>query len=224
LAPKFIYGEIERILAALHCANEAAQKTTLRSRIKHFQKLGVPFGLRSGRGKKLEYDRDHIYQFALCLELAEFGIDPSVIVALLRAKWTTMFVPSLQGKDWRTKKPLGVPFLYILPELMNAAWYRRPGALYQGVLDFDIVRESGLPAWKDLTGHARRISVLNLGETVRLVEDQIKLLDKKEPEPPPPPPDIKAERAKQFEAGLRRGEEAAQKLLAKIKRLSEIDK
>jgi hypothetical protein len=52
----------------------------------------VPFDLRSSRGKKLEYDRDHIYQWALCLELAEFGLDPSVIVALLRTKWERMFV------------------------------------------------------------------------------------------------------------------------------------
>src|SRR5215510_3979945 len=129
--PKFTYGEIERILAALHCADDAQRRTTLRGRIKNFQKLGVPFDLRSGRGKKLEYDRDHVYQWALCLELAEFGIDPSVIVALLRTKWQTMFVPSLQGKDWRMKKPLGeFPFFVFLPELMNAAWYQRPKAFY----------------------------------------------------------------------------------------------
>ena len=228
--PKFIYGEIEKILASLHCADDARRRTTLRGRIKHFQKLGVPFDLRSARGKKLEYDRDHIYQWALCLELAELGLDPSVIAGLLRATWERMFVPSLQGKDWRTKKPLGEsPFLVFLPELMNAAWYQRPKALFRGVVDFDIVPKSRLPAWiEDLTGDARRLSILNLGETVRLIQEQIKILGKdKEPEPEP---DIEAEHARkeaeraQFEAERRRGEEAARTLLARIKRLREADK
>src|SRR5262249_11214520 len=139
----FTYGEIERVLAALFCADEAAQKTTLRARIKHLQKLGLPFGLRSRRGKKLTYNRDHIYQFAVASELANFGIDPAVIVSLLQTKWETMFVPSFQGKNWRMRAPLDrlneFPFFYIIPELMNSAWYQRPGILYPGVLDFDIV-------------------------------------------------------------------------------------
>jgi hypothetical protein len=223
--PKFTYGEIERILASLHCANDARRRTTLRSRIKHFQKLGVPFDLRSGRGKKLEYDRDHIYQWALCLELAEFGIDPAVTVKLLRTNWERMFVPSFQGKDWRNKKkPLGeFSFLVVLPELASAAWYQRPKALFPGILDFDIVPKSRLPAWiADLTGDARRLSILNLGETVRLIEEQIALLGKdKEPEPEP---DIEAEQAKKFEAERRRGEEAARALLEKIRKLREADK
>jgi hypothetical protein len=122
------------------------------------------------------------------------------------------------------KKPLGEsPFLVFLPELMNAAWYQRPKVLYRGILDFDIVPKSRLPAWiEDLTGDARRLSILNLGETVRLIEDEIKLLGKdKEPEPEP---DIEAERAKKFEAERRRSEEAARELLAKIKRLREESK
>jgi hypothetical protein len=219
--PEFTYGEVEKILASLFGADEPVQKTTLRGRIKQFQKLRVPFGLRSGRGKKLAYDQDHIYQWALCLELAEFGLDPSVIVALLKTKWKTMFVPSLQGKDWRMKTPLNEnAYFYILPELMSGAvWRERPRLLYPGVLDFDIVPESQLPTWSSLTGDARRISILNLGETVRLIEQQIALLGK-DIAPPEPEP----EHAKQFEAERRRGEEDARALRAKVKRLREADK
>jgi hypothetical protein len=79
----FRYGQVETILARLHDADSDAQAGALRGRIKHLRRLGLPFGTSPGTGNKILYEKSQIYQFAFCLELEEFGINPDLIVKLL---------------------------------------------------------------------------------------------------------------------------------------------
>jgi len=139
-----------------------------------------------------------------------------------------MFRSALEGKNRKTKESLGeIPFFMFSPEFMNAAWYRRTGSTYPGLLYFDFVKKLELQDWLNkLTGDARRLSIINIGETIRMIDEQIALLEN-EAQPTTQSaiePDTEAERAKQFEADRRRGEEETRKLLAKIKSLREKNK
>lgn len=58
-----------------------------RGRIKHFQRIGiVPSS--PGKGRKIEYQKDTVFLWAFCIELAEFGVDPTVIKAVVDSIWT----------------------------------------------------------------------------------------------------------------------------------------
>ena len=64
----FTYAEAESLLAKLYQADESAQRGAFRGRLKHLHRLGIPMGRRPGRGKKVSYDREQIYQWAFCLD------------------------------------------------------------------------------------------------------------------------------------------------------------
>ena len=77
----FTYSQVESALAR---ANRVPAQSlgAFRGRIKHFQRLGmVPAS--PGKGTKISYTREHVYSWAICLELAQFGIDPTIIKVML---------------------------------------------------------------------------------------------------------------------------------------------
>lgn len=132
------YKHAELILAEMHGALvSSASLKTFRARLKHLKKLGVPSGSRKGRGKKIDYSEDQILEWVFCLEMAEFGIDPTVIVKTLKRerdkilKSLSLFAPSM---------------MVIRPAVMNAAWSKSP-ALEMTFVDW----ESG--SEYQMTGH-----------------------------------------------------------------------
>jgi hypothetical protein len=73
----YTYAVVEKALATAFSIAPASMGA-FRGRIQHFRKLGmVPSS--PGRGRKISYERDHVYKWALGLEFAEFGIDPLLI-------------------------------------------------------------------------------------------------------------------------------------------------
>ena len=73
----FTYSQVETALAKTFAIRNEALGA-FRGRIKHFQRLGlVPSS--PGKGRKISYEREDIYKWAIGLEFAEFGVDPSLI-------------------------------------------------------------------------------------------------------------------------------------------------
>jgi len=74
------YADVESGLAELYSiSGEALSK--FKSRIKHFQRIDLVISA-PGKGKKIEYDLNHIVQWVFCFEFAEFGLTPELIKAL----------------------------------------------------------------------------------------------------------------------------------------------
>src|SRR5206468_9926217 len=78
----FAYAEIETALALLHGVPDNV-RGTFKSRLKHFQRIGV-VPSSPGKAQKIEYRIGDAARWAVCFEFAELGIPPYQIKFLLR--------------------------------------------------------------------------------------------------------------------------------------------
>ena len=154
-------------------ADEAAQRGAFRGRLKHFKRLGIPLDRPIGRGRKVPFDTDHIFQWTLCLELSEFGIDPAVTVKFLRQFWTTLQGAFIFAKDRQGEYDI---LLLINPAVMSKTWWKDPGdeplrSQYPEFVHFGI---AGDPETSSITDRLkevrRRAMIINMSEVVRLIE------------------------------------------------------
>jgi hypothetical protein len=74
----FGYAEIERALGTLFGVPASAQGS-FRARVRHLQRVGL-VEVTPGKGRRISYTRIQAGEWMLALLLAEFGIDPVVIV------------------------------------------------------------------------------------------------------------------------------------------------
>ena len=82
------YATVETALARLHDADPEVQRAAFRGRLKHLQRLGLPLGTKPGKGSKIDYDSQQIWQLAFALELSEFGLDPTKIAKIIKEFWS----------------------------------------------------------------------------------------------------------------------------------------
>src|SRR4051795_8179552 len=166
------YAEVETVLARLHHADAAAQQGAFRGRLAPLRRVGVPIGLNPGKGKRISYEIEQVYQLALCLEIEEFGTDPSLVVSMVKQHWEVGF----RLDFWRAEKYL-IPssdddlcFLFY-PNFMSAGWRDQGRApALKGIAAFSTVRNSvAAETLSRLTGDKRRACIINLSETVRLI-------------------------------------------------------
>ena len=76
----YSYAQVESALAKVHHVDDGAIGA-FRGRINNLKRLGiVPSS--GGRGKKIHYRAYDVLELAFCLQLCEFGIDPSTIKML----------------------------------------------------------------------------------------------------------------------------------------------
>jgi hypothetical protein len=159
----FTYAEAEILLARLYKADEAAQRGAFRGRLKHLQRLGIPMGSRPGKGKKVSYDRQQIYQWAFCLELEEFGIDPTVIVRIVEREWEKNILPQFitaerNEREW---------FLFTAPRFMSAGWDPWDASDFSLFLACTI---DDLNAFVDLSAKTGRGLILSVTRIVRAAQ------------------------------------------------------
>lgn len=91
-----------------------------RGRLKNFRKLGIPLNHAPGKGAKVQYADEQVWQWLWCLELSEFGIDPRQIAAFLRSHWDSEILLN-------TKKAFGqhgedAVIFCSEPNLMSTVW------------------------------------------------------------------------------------------------------
>lgn len=143
----FTYAEVETILASLHRADAATQKGALRGRLKHFKKLGIPLGINPGKGARIAYTIDTIWEWSFCLSLSQAGLDPTVIATILKYNWTALILPEFKSCDAGTVD--GTSFFYLEPWLMTRSWGGYKDALFEGVGDIGIATRAELNAMLD---------------------------------------------------------------------------
>ncbi len=157
----FTYAQAETILAALFGADAEVQRRAFRGRLKHLKRLGIPLGSRPGRGSKVDYELEHVYQWAWCLELEEFGLDPTLIVASVTEGWAGTLHPLFTADPG----PEGDIFAAVQPTLMSRLWRGEGPALAVRA-----IRRPEIEALAArLSGDRRRLWLVNVTAIVRQV-------------------------------------------------------
>jgi hypothetical protein len=83
--PTFGYSVVEKALMAVHGFSEESRKA-FRGRLIHLQRLKV-VSAAPGKGHRIAYRREDIFRWAVALEFAEFGIDPTETRKILDLSW-----------------------------------------------------------------------------------------------------------------------------------------
>jgi hypothetical protein len=118
--PLFAYGVVENALGTIFRLDTKRQSGVLRSRLKNFQRLGIP-GLAPGKGKPLLYSRELASMWLIALVLAEAGLDPAVVTAAIKAQWKNLVPWVRKAADYRAQTESPV-FLKARPRMMSGSW------------------------------------------------------------------------------------------------------
>jgi hypothetical protein len=126
----FGYAVVEQALMAVHGFVEH-KRGAFRARLIHFQRLKI-VPTAPGKGRRIAYRMEDIFRWAIALEFAEFGIDPTEIKKILDLSWPTIAPPVLEPKGEHDK------YLFFHPKLLGRLSREeeretsdRPGAPYR---------------------------------------------------------------------------------------------
>jgi hypothetical protein len=178
----FSYSQAEAALARMYeTPSDPSQRGAFRARIRNFQKLGIPFGVNPGRGSRIEYGLPEIYQWMLCLELAEFGMPPSTIAAILKKRWKPTIrseksdgilfnLTRAAAEDCSKNVDAQDVYLCVSPAAMSQAWSKsnRPD------LHFRWFNQDQSDLFlRNVTGAQRRACVINVTYLLRSLQEAI---------------------------------------------------
>jgi len=79
------YGVVEAALVEAYRIPDAA-RGAFRGRLTALQKGGL-LGVMPGKGKALRYTPDHFHRMVFACEMLEFGVAPSTVLAIVKARW-----------------------------------------------------------------------------------------------------------------------------------------
>ena len=169
----YSYAQAETVLARLYGADEQVQRGAFRGRLKHFKRLGIPLNMAPGRGKKIFYTKEHVFQWSICLEFSEFGIDPTLTARFIHEFWR-VFQACLQEIEG-TRDKAGDVIFTINPIIMSKTWKQPPGGLFREKFpDFQDMSPAQLSDDNLLSvvlgSDSRRGMLMNLSEVVRLID------------------------------------------------------
>jgi hypothetical protein len=127
----FRYAVVEQALMAVHGFLER-RKGAFRARLIHFQRLKI-VPASPGKGRRIAYRREDIFRWAIALEFAEFGMDPTEIKKILDMNWIRIAAPLLEARDEADRDT----YLFFHPALLGRLSREdereipgRPGAPY----------------------------------------------------------------------------------------------
>jgi hypothetical protein len=173
----FTYAEAEKLLGRLYYVpDERALRGAFRARLKHLKRLGVPLDSSPGKGVKVAYEAEHLYQWAFCLELAEFGLDPTIIVKLLKANWKTMIFKEFQKAEqmWRRaiKDDPELKFEWVPPSIAAREYTDDYFFFFLALHPMRLMSST----WEPRSADSPRIMGLNINQihtvTIRLMENR----------------------------------------------------
>ena len=107
----FGYAVVEQALMAAHRFVEQ-KRGAFRARLIHFQRLKI-VPVAPGKGRRIAYRMEDIFRWAVALEFAEFGLDPTEIKKILALNWHRIEEAVLGAKNDRDK------FLFFHPNLLG---------------------------------------------------------------------------------------------------------
>jgi hypothetical protein len=171
----YTYAQVESALAKVHQVDDGAI-TAFRGRINNLKRLGV-VPTSGGRGKKISYNVFDVLALAFCLQLFEYGIDPSTISKLSARIGPEVIRAAKIGEN--SSEDVYIAFF---PSFLTAQIHDGRQTKW-GDLSFIIVPESETTAKKlrekmipkvNLNGadrlfkhSAKRIAAINISELVR---------------------------------------------------------
>jgi hypothetical protein len=119
----YSYAVVETALANIFGADPDVQRGAFRARLKHFQRLGLP-GIESGKGTRIGYSYEIACQWLIGLLMAEAGVDPILIVRIVKTRWEYLGPRVKRATDAdavAAEKPN--PWcLGLYPKLMSGSW------------------------------------------------------------------------------------------------------
>jgi hypothetical protein len=174
------YKELLSVIGKLYGANEEVLAGKMRGRLQNLAKMGIPSGGQLGKGKSLDYDRCHIYQVIMCLELAELGLNPSQNAGFMKWAWGYRLKKIFESEY---ASPSADELLFIFSfDLMSKEWKQAPeqpeamnvlGEFLEGTIAFKPISQMQ-KALADLTeSGVKHFSVINITAIVRDVEREM---------------------------------------------------
>jgi len=159
----YTYAQVEATLAAAHRVHPSSLGA-FRGRIKHFQRLGlVPES--PGKGRKISYKMEHIYSWAICLELAEFGLDPSLIKTLMQTVGYIIPNVLMKQEEGRDK-------LFVFYPNFASRWFEKEGHNI-GSLTSGVVEDLSEFKPRESADPTARLGMINLSHMKRAVESAL---------------------------------------------------
>lgn len=107
------YGQIEATIVG-HLRIHPDRVGTLRARIKQLQKLQFPIGVNVGRGTKMQYSGEHLFQLVTAFELINLGLPAFTATTIATENWDVFaaayaYAIKLRNSSLSTSK---MPFIY----------------------------------------------------------------------------------------------------------------
>jgi hypothetical protein len=173
----FTYAEAETLLAELHGVDRERQVGAFRARLKHLKKLGVPSGSTPGKGKKILYTREELYQWVFCLECYQFGIDPTWMASFVQKYWKNLYYHAFGRAEFHEQAD--DYFLVFTPSFMTSAWSDRVSDDPQTDVPFigSVPKKEIQEHIDGMHGANRRMSILNVSDIARVVRARECALD-----------------------------------------------
>jgi hypothetical protein len=114
--------EVLDVLGPVYRVPERALLTVFKGRIQNFQRLGIPFNARPGKGARVDYSRDDVLQLAFACELSELGFMPGHVEVAIRMFWPQKIGPVF-AKEWENPSSPDEPMrLFVITKVMTCQW------------------------------------------------------------------------------------------------------
>ncbi|MFC4594275.1 hypothetical protein [Sphingobium tyrosinilyticum] len=174
------FGTLEIIAAAMHdIAPE--HRSAFANRMKHYQRLGFPAGINTGRGRAATYKAEHVFLLCFALEFAQLGLTTENAIPLI-SEHLSLVAGAAKEALWRKfyEKEADFTFIFFDPArlypLTNERGWNEDEFSIRGKLAYGNT-DIALALLKEGILRERRFVMLNVSEIIDQISQQIVRLD-----------------------------------------------
>jgi hypothetical protein len=164
-----LYGPVEKALAHI-CWIDEHQKGAFRGKLKHLQRIGLP-EIEPGKGRRVAYTRELVFQWLIALLLGQLGIDPVLVVRTVKENWKNVLAPAIEAAISRRARAGNHVYLVLRPRLMSGgglqiSWFERHSPIGGGIDNLPDAADKEFPGMQtwfcaiDLTPFASNLDML----------------------------------------------------------------